>query len=250
MTHFAVRAGTAARRASALCCDVQGYGTPLLLIHGIAATGAMFGPILPTLAAHHQVIVPDLRGHGRSRQLGGTLSVEQFASDLHSVLNLLGVRRCIVLGYGHGGAVAQQLAHTAPERVKRLVLACAPAAPGQSAREYLAGALLPSAMRLLGTQTLGSLTGHQITGLQDRNRVADAARALLQFDSRSWLHTVTCPTLILQAERDTIVPRHHAAALAERLPNATLRTVPNAGHWMLSTHTDAFLEALLPWLGE
>lgn len=47
----------------------RGSGPPLVLVHGVMVTGEMFEPVLEQLAARHRVIVPDLRGHGRSRAL-------------------------------------------------------------------------------------------------------------------------------------------------------------------------------------
>jgi pimeloyl-ACP methyl ester carboxylesterase len=48
----------------------RGSGPPLLLVHGLMVTGEMFEPVIDSLASRHRVIVPDLRGHGRSRAEG------------------------------------------------------------------------------------------------------------------------------------------------------------------------------------
>src|SRR5512135_1859477 len=77
----------------------SGTGTPLLLIHGLLASGAMFQPVLPALATHHRVIVPDLRGHGRSGTLPGPYNVEQLAGDLAQLLDDLQVDAADILGY-------------------------------------------------------------------------------------------------------------------------------------------------------
>jgi pimeloyl-ACP methyl ester carboxylesterase len=84
----------------------------------------MFDPVLPALTRQHQVIVPDLRGHGRSQHLPGPYTVPQLAADLVALLDTLALESVDVLGYSQGGAVAQQLAHDYPGRVRRLVLAC------------------------------------------------------------------------------------------------------------------------------
>jgi pimeloyl-ACP methyl ester carboxylesterase len=47
----------------------HGSGPPLLLVHGLMVSGEMFEPVIERLAARHRVVVPDLRGHGRSRGL-------------------------------------------------------------------------------------------------------------------------------------------------------------------------------------
>ncbi|MFF2029235.1 alpha/beta fold hydrolase [Arthrobacter sp. NPDC058192] len=47
----------------------RGTGGPLLLVHGLMVTGEMFEPVLERLSARHRLVIPDLRGHGRSRGL-------------------------------------------------------------------------------------------------------------------------------------------------------------------------------------
>jgi 3-oxoadipate enol-lactonase len=87
-------------------------------------TGEMFEPVLAQLARRQRVIVPDLRGHGRSRGLPPPYSVPQLAADLVGLLDQLGIGATDVLGYSQGGAVAQQLVLDHPQRCARLVLAC------------------------------------------------------------------------------------------------------------------------------
>lgn len=87
-----------------------GSGPPLLLVHGLMITGEMFEPVVETFAARHRVIVPDLRGHGRSRGLPPPYTAAQLASDLSRLLDYLSIDSAAVLGYSQGGAIAQQLA--------------------------------------------------------------------------------------------------------------------------------------------
>ena len=68
-----------ASMAAPLFVHQAGAGPPLLLIHGLMATGAMFQPVVPALATHYHVIVPDLRGHGRSGALPGPYTMAQLA---------------------------------------------------------------------------------------------------------------------------------------------------------------------------
>ena len=57
----------------------RGSGPPLLLVHGLMVTGDMFEPVIEQFAAQHRVIVPDLRGHGRSRRLAPPNAAAQLA---------------------------------------------------------------------------------------------------------------------------------------------------------------------------
>src|SRR5512136_1231647 len=86
----------------------RGSGPPLLLVHGLMMTGEMFKPVIEHFATRHRVIVPDLRGHGRSRELPPPYTAAQLASDLARLLDHLGIKSAAVLGYSQGGAIAQQ----------------------------------------------------------------------------------------------------------------------------------------------
>ena len=109
---------------SPLFVEQSGAGSPLLLIHGLMVSGVMYQGVVPALTTHYRVIVPDLRGHGRSGALGEPDSVEQLARDLAQLLDDLQVDSAHVLGYSQGSAVAQQFARDYPSRVRGLVLAC------------------------------------------------------------------------------------------------------------------------------
>ena len=87
----------------------RGSGPPLLLVHGLMVTGEMFEPVIGHFATRHRVIVPDLRGHGRSRGLPPPYTAAQLAADLSNLLDHLGIDSTAVLGYSQGGAIAQQL---------------------------------------------------------------------------------------------------------------------------------------------
>src|SRR5512135_2703843 len=102
----------------------RGSGPPLLLVHGLMVTGEMFEPVMGHFATRHRVIVPDLRGHGRSRGLPPPYTAAQLASDLARLLDHLGIDTTAVLGYSQGGVIAQELALDHPGRCSRLVLAC------------------------------------------------------------------------------------------------------------------------------
>ena len=259
MNTYAPRVHSARRRASALYCAIHGSGTPLLLLHGLGATGAIFESLIPELAEKYQVIVPDLRGHGYSACLPGPDSIERLAADVVDLLDLLGITDCFVLGYATGGAIAQQIARAHPQRVRGLALVCSYARSATNLREQIECRLRPELFRLLGARGMGKLAARRapagssgfvrdVIGANRGGRVAPVARALLSFDSRAWLPTLTCPVLVGAGGRDATTPPHHAAELAKLLPNASLHTLPQAGHWLVKTHPQALGELVLPWL--
>jgi pimeloyl-ACP methyl ester carboxylesterase len=89
-----------------LCIRQVGNGRSLLLIHGLLMNGDMFEPVLESLSKGYHVLVPDLRGFGRSGQLAPPYTVEQHARDLEQLLKSLSISSTVVLGYSQGGVVA------------------------------------------------------------------------------------------------------------------------------------------------
>ncbi|KGR96306.1 alpha/beta hydrolase family protein [Burkholderia sp. ABCPW 111] len=83
----------------------------------------MWEPQLEALSKSHQVIAPDLWGHGRSGPLpAGTNDLGDLATHMCTLLDHLGIKTCSIVGLSVGGMWAVPLAHRAPQRVDRLVL--------------------------------------------------------------------------------------------------------------------------------
>lgn len=106
---------------------VGGSGPPLLLLHGYPQTRVMWRAIAPRLAERFTVVVPDLRGYGRSDKPPGdadhlTYSKRAMAKDQLAVMQALGFSRFAVAGHDRGGRVAYRLALDHPEAVSALTV--------------------------------------------------------------------------------------------------------------------------------
>src|SRR5438093_462725 len=230
----------------------KGSGPPLLLVHGLMVSGEMFEPVIDNFAARHRVIVPDLRGHGRSRGLPPPYTAAQLASDLAHLLDHLGVKTTDVLGYSQGGAIAQQLVLDHPFRCSHLVLGCTYAYNMATPREWVEGHLAPLLIRVLGMRRLARLIVLQgvkqlsrqraewMAGMvadQDRDLMLAAWRETMAFDSRRRLAEITCSTLIIAGSDDVGVPIHHAKMLNEGIAGSRLVVMQGADHALMWTHT-------------
>jgi poly(3-hydroxyoctanoate) depolymerase len=119
----------------------QGEGRPLLLITGIGANLDMWAP-LSRLMPDRELVAFDPPGAGLSQRPRAPLRMRQLAGVVRELLDVLGLERVDVLGYSFGGGLAQELAHRAPDRVRRLVLcATAPGLGGVPPRPLAALAL-------------------------------------------------------------------------------------------------------------
>jgi pimeloyl-ACP methyl ester carboxylesterase len=190
---------TARASSELLYYTETGSGPPLLLVHGLMVSGEMFEPVIGHFAARHRVIVPDLRGHGRSRGLPPPYTAAQLASDLAHLLDHLGVKTTDVVGYSQGGAIAQQLVLDHPFQCSHLVLGCTYAYNMASRREWVEGHLGPLLLRVLGMRRLSRLVvvlgakhvprqrAEWLAGImadQDRDLMLAAFREAMAFDSR------------------------------------------------------------------
>ena len=101
--------------------SVEGSGVPVILLHGSAASGAQWKPLVRHLRNHWKVVVPDLPGYGSSQApvLNDACGFEAHALAILDLIDHLGGRAHVV-GHSMGGAVAMRLAIGAPESILSL----------------------------------------------------------------------------------------------------------------------------------
>ena len=97
---------------------------PVVLIHGVTDSFMSFSQVAPRIAAEgYYVIVPELRGHGRTdKPEAGPYTVQMHASDINSLLNILGVKAANITGHSLGSLIAQAIAIHYPDKVSSLTL--------------------------------------------------------------------------------------------------------------------------------
>jgi pimeloyl-ACP methyl ester carboxylesterase len=105
---------------------VGGSGPAVLLLHGFGDTGDMWAPLAATLAKDHTLIVPDLRGMGRSSHPAGGYDKKSQAVEIRSVVTALGFDRTAVVGHDIGNMVAYAYVAQYPDKVERLIVMDAP----------------------------------------------------------------------------------------------------------------------------
>jgi pimeloyl-ACP methyl ester carboxylesterase len=246
----------------------MGNGHPLVLIHGAMVNGAMFllKSVAEELSKNYDVIIPDLRGHGGSKNMPGPYTTAQHAEDVKKLLEALNIKNAYVLGSSYGGVVAQQLTHTYSSVVSKLILDGTISYNRITVREKIEAIVTLFLLQLLGvTRLMGLVKYSPEPGFKDdpelkkelQKMFADsdpkAATAVLKevfsFDSRSWVHNIRCPTLIIGGLRSMAVPVHHTYLLHDKIKGSQLEIFEDAGHALIWTHSQRFIGVVRKFLG-
>jgi len=195
---------------------VQGDGPPLLLLGGWTRpleSWELFADALPG----RTLISFDAPGVGASPTPALPLPMSSLAELAGSVLTEVGFEQADVLGYSHGGAVAQQLAISDPGRVRRLILVATLCGAGS----------VPASL-----QSLRSLTQRRGSPwpAPDAKGTLWRLLAIAGWTSVPFLHTISAPTLVVCGDRDQVAVPANSAHLARSIPGATLVMLPGQDH--------------------
>jgi 3-oxoadipate enol-lactonase len=224
--------------------DTGGEGTPVVLIHGLAADHQMWTEVVKQLAKHHRVIAYDVRGHGRAAGAPKPFTVPVFAADLAALMDKLGIRQAHVYGMSMGGAIAQQFAIDHPERVRSLALIAtfSRAQPafvlrGESGvKDGMPAQIVPTLTRWF---TPAALAENGSGVRYARESVLDTRpddwlaswTALATVDVFPHLGSIKAPTKVIAGELDVSCPPELMRNdIASQIPNARFHVVPRASH--------------------
>jgi pimeloyl-ACP methyl ester carboxylesterase len=210
--------------------EVHGGGEPVLLLHGFSGSSQDWGPSLAGWGPNFQLLVPDLRGHGRSSILTAPFRHQDAAADTFAVLGHLGIVACKGVGISGGGNVLLHMAAQQPDRVQAMVLVSAtPYFPPQARaimRQY-AGSLTEPQRALLRRSHPGGDT--QINALLDSTAAFADSHDDMNLTPAS-LAAIRARTLIVQGDRDPLYPAELSLEMYRAIPQASLWIIPNGGH--------------------
>lgn len=249
--------------------DIQGKGTPLILLHGLQGDSSNFESLIPSLTSSYQVITFDQRGSGWSDKPNEVYNMALLADDTAHLLDVLDIDQAHVFGVSMGGMIAQEFALRHPQRVRALVLGCTGSGgsgqvsldsdPRASAYELSSISDEERARRLalagFSQQFLRAnpdMIDRLIAARRKRplNLAALARRrqALETHDTTDRLGAIRAPTLVITGLQDAIVQAENSRLLAERIPHAQLVELSSAGHLFWMEQPKQTLDAVLSFL--
>jgi pimeloyl-ACP methyl ester carboxylesterase len=210
--------------------ETHGSGRPIILLHGGLGSGEMFGPVLPQLAEHHQVIAVDLQGHGRTADIDRPIDIRLMAGDIAALIDHLQLDKPDVVGYSLGGGVALQTAAQYPAKVRRLVMVSANVRTDAIYAEMRAqqGQVSAAAAEFMKETPMYQLYQRVAPRPEDFPRLLTKIGESMSkdFDFSEEVRGLQMPTLVVCADADMAPPSHYVEVF--RLLDGGLRD----GGWM------------------
>jgi pimeloyl-ACP methyl ester carboxylesterase len=230
--------------------ETRGEGEPLLLLHGGGGVGANWELIFKEPPEGYRLVIPDLRGHGRSTNPAEGFTFRQVALDVFALLDCLEIDRFKAIGLSLGAKTLLHMATQQPDRVDAMVLVSATPYFPEQARAL---------MSQLSSQEHSEAEWQQMRqwhkhGDEQIKKLWKLMSALKDsYDDMNftppYLSTIQARTLIVHGDRDPLYPVNLAMEMYEAIPQSYLWVVPNGGHGpIFGEMTRHFVETALAFL--
>ena len=230
--------------------EVEGEGEPLLCVMGLGADHSAWALNVSTWAKTHRVVVFDNRDVGQSSYVDEQYEVTDMAADALALADALELDSFHLVGLSLGGAISQELALAAPERVRTLSLAVTYGGNGGWGRQRAKVFRRIFEGDLTREERVDFLMALVYSDIVfDREGFHEAARTAMlehphpqsneafirqleasaRHEARDRLGELSMPVQVIGAKRDVMVPSHRSDELAALIPDAKL-TVLDCGH--------------------
>lgn len=243
-------------------------GTPLLLINGLGACLEAWEPLTKRLPGR-DIIAVDHPGTGLSSPPNYIFSMYENAEFYMEALDAVGVEKANVLGFSFGGTIAQEIAHSFPERVESLILCGTNAGTGSFPADPFTIMCAANPLRYIVPTIREMMAPFVYRGRVGRNPQlfetelqgwyahrttmlgvgAQIGTMMMGWSSMPWLASLDVPTLVLGAEEDPLAPPANSELIASIVPGAECHIYDEAGHLFLfdqpgpaSQHISDFLD--------
>jgi 3-oxoadipate enol-lactonase len=241
----------------------------LLLIHGHPFNRTMWTPQVELLRARYRVVVPDLRGYGKSSLPPGCREtrLETFAADNLALMEALGIGMFALGGLSMGGQIALEMYRQAPDRIQALLLADTFAGLDGPDRKRLrfttadrlehvgmetyAREELPKMIAPSNADECPEVAAHVLAMMTTTPRAGAAAALRGRAQRRDYLpllKEIRVPTVIVVGREDAYTPVSFAEELHQHIPGATMAVIDGAGHLPNLERPAAFNEVCEAWL--
>lgn len=233
--------------------EVYGQGKPIVLLHGSFMNIPLnWSHVIPLMAKDRRVIVTEMQGHGRTKDISRELSYEGMADDVSGLLKHLNIDSADILGYSMGGGIAFQLAVQHPEQLRRLVILSG---------TYSHNGWWPDVEAMFGTMNADMLKGSPIQRQYDSlgNDPAyftEFVRKTISIDLKPYdwtkeVKNIKAPMFLLMGDADGVRYEHFLELFMAKgggkmgdihgLPKSRLAILPGTTHIGMMQQVDLWL---------
>jgi len=244
-----------------------GKGGPVFCIHGLTSNSRTWDSIAAALSGKYRIIAMDLRGRGMSDKPGAGYSVDIHARDLDALLDVMKIKKTVIMGHSLGAVIGLYYAAKHPERVKKLILIDGAGKLTKKQTEMVLKGIMPSLERLgkvfpsfedyvrplkqapflrPWTSTQEDFYRYEMKRVKDGiisrvrlDTIHEELMNLVQGDVCELYPGVECPVLVLRASMgmlrkdDVLLPKGALKKMIRGLNCMWLVEIPGANHYSI-----------------
>jgi Predicted hydrolases or acyltransferases (alpha/beta hydrolase superfamily) len=239
-------------------------GAPsLIFIHGFPFNKSMWNHQVEVLKNKYHVITYDIRGHGNSDNGNENFSIELFAKDLISLMDLLKIDKTMLCGLSMGGYISLNAISNFPERFDALVLSdtqcIADTTEAKEKRMNAIKNIRDAGVEKYADESIKNLFSPE-SFITRKNAISDVREMIIKTSEQSLCNTLlalamrkeTCsklqeikvPVLIMVGKEDIVTPPAAALLMHEKIKNSSLHIIEHAGHLSNMENPDEFNKQL------
>jgi 3-oxoadipate enol-lactonase len=239
-------------------------GAPsLIFIHGFPFNKSMWNHQVEVLKNKYHVITYDIRGHGNSDNGNENFSIELFAKDLISLMDLLKIDKTMLCGLSMGGYISLNAISDSPERFDALVLSdtqcIADTTEAKEKRMNAIKNIRDAGVEKYADESIKNLFSPE-SFITRKNAISDVREMIIKTSEQSLCNALlalamrkeTCsklqeikvPVLIMVGKQDIVTPPAAALLMHEKIKNSSLHIIEHAGHLSNMENPDEFNKQL------
>ena len=204
--------------------EIYGEGQPLLLLHGNGGSIKGHAGRIEYFKNKYQVIAIDSRAHGKTEDIGDSLTYKNMTKDINALLEYVNIDSCYIWGQSDGGIIGLRLAFDYPDKVKMLAVFGANVTPDTTA-------LFPSLVNMINKIKETTTNNHE-----KRLMKLMIFQPQIGFNE---LSKIDIPVLIMSGDRDAI-RLEHTLNIFNHIENSNLFIMPGATHFGSYEKSDLF----------
>ncbi|WP_413991991.1 alpha/beta fold hydrolase [Labrys okinawensis] len=225
-----------------------GKGPPVVMLHGGLGNSDYWGLQVKALAPHHQVILVDSRGHGRSTRDTRPYGYDLMADDVVALLDHLKIQRADIVGWSDGGILGLDIAIRHPDRINKIFAFAA-----NTVTSGVKDGVEKNPTFAAYIERAGKEYGKLSATPKEYDAFVDQISHMWATQpnwSDADLKSIKAPVLVVDGDHDEAIKREHTEYIAATVPGAGLLILPNASHFAFLQDPEFFNAAVLHFLDE